>query len=316
MNWHRIERTRGAFTLIELLVVISIIALLIGLLLPALSRARASARVMQCLGNLKNINVGLETYSSEFGGIIATGVPPAYGGTGTNEGDRSYFKDIPAWDTSGRLPSSNLTGLTYPWMQRYWFLAMSPYVANQEGGLAAWDDSFFCPDDKIFTEWADEYRNREEAVANRTSYYMSDTAFWAPEMFTEENYSQILVQDMFLPRGEGSDPPATRTTPGRRYLPKSSIRFPDKKVYMYEVHAFHEKGNYGYNDCDVTSTALFYDGHAERLAATTAHGTGDIDDFVLPVSTRMPYTDLKCQDEPPLMYFAATRGGIRGRDTQ
>src|SRR5690606_654012 len=68
------DRSRRAFTLIELLVVISIIALLIGLLLPALSRARAAARTTQCLGNLKNINVGTETYSSEWGGVIATGV--------------------------------------------------------------------------------------------------------------------------------------------------------------------------------------------------------------------------------------------------
>jgi len=71
LNQRRNERTRFGFTLIELLVVISIIALLIGLLLPALSRARRSARVSACLGNLKNINSGLANYSSEFGGVVA-----------------------------------------------------------------------------------------------------------------------------------------------------------------------------------------------------------------------------------------------------
>lgn len=54
-----------AFTLVELMVVISIIALLVALLLPALGRAREAARSVQCMSNLRQIGVLLSVYSAE-----------------------------------------------------------------------------------------------------------------------------------------------------------------------------------------------------------------------------------------------------------
>ena len=58
-------RTRG-FTLIELLVVISIIALLIALLLPALGKARETSITIQCLHRQKGLGVGFHNYISDF----------------------------------------------------------------------------------------------------------------------------------------------------------------------------------------------------------------------------------------------------------
>ncbi len=63
------NRHKG-FTLIELLVVIAIIALLMGILMPALSKARKQGRDVYCLGNLKQLGVALQMYAQEFDDFI------------------------------------------------------------------------------------------------------------------------------------------------------------------------------------------------------------------------------------------------------
>jgi prepilin-type N-terminal cleavage/methylation domain-containing protein/prepilin-type processing-associated H-X9-DG protein len=61
---------RRAFTLVELLVVIGVIAILISLLLPALSRARAAGWSVQCLSNLRQVGNYMQLYAAEFNGNL------------------------------------------------------------------------------------------------------------------------------------------------------------------------------------------------------------------------------------------------------
>ena len=81
------KRQKG-FTLIELLVVVAIIAILAGMLLPVLSKAREKARRSNCQGNLKQIGLALIMYAGDYNGNL-----PAAGNTtyampaATNSGD-------------------------------------------------------------------------------------------------------------------------------------------------------------------------------------------------------------------------------------
>ena len=59
-----------AFTLLELLIVIGAIALLVGMLVPSLSRARERARATQCQNNLKQIGLGLLMYAQDSDEVL------------------------------------------------------------------------------------------------------------------------------------------------------------------------------------------------------------------------------------------------------
>jgi prepilin-type N-terminal cleavage/methylation domain-containing protein len=65
------DRRRQGFTLVELLVVVGIIALLISILLPSLSKARSHAQEVQCESGLRQIGMGLMMYADSHHGVLA-----------------------------------------------------------------------------------------------------------------------------------------------------------------------------------------------------------------------------------------------------
>jgi len=79
-----IVKPSKAFTLIELLVVIAIIAILAALLLPALAKAKKSAQRIQCINNIKQINLSFKVWEGDHGDKYPTAVSTAKWGAMEN----------------------------------------------------------------------------------------------------------------------------------------------------------------------------------------------------------------------------------------
>ena len=178
MNVHR-KHQRG-FTLIELLVVISVIAILISLLLPAVQQAREAARRTQCKNNLKQLGLALHNYhdvhrrfpAGYFSYPTSSGAAPAWA-----ELDPDTWDGAPGWSWAAMLlpflDQSNVTN-AIDFYRPMWDAAHRDIIATK---LSV----FLCPSssggDEPFTvqtaDGADRMINNQPVTVGRSHYVAS-----------------------------------------------------------------------------------------------------------------------------------------------
>jgi prepilin-type N-terminal cleavage/methylation domain-containing protein/prepilin-type processing-associated H-X9-DG protein len=106
MGRSRIGTRTRAFTLVELLVVIGIIAVLIAILLPALNRARAQAKATQCLSNMRQVGLGLQSYLAESKQVIPV-----------HKGEAAFFNGVHDYGKQSIIETNpSVLGLLLPYM--------------------------------------------------------------------------------------------------------------------------------------------------------------------------------------------------------
>ena len=104
----------AGFTLIEILVVIAIIAILAGMLLPALSKAKAKATGIKCMNNNRQLLLGWIFYADDNESKIPAAYSDDYGWMFGGRGVIDYSANAKNWDIRFNCLLQHLSGVIHP----------------------------------------------------------------------------------------------------------------------------------------------------------------------------------------------------------
>ena len=294
----RFEERRRGFTIVELLVVVSIIALLIAILLPAIGKARDAARITQSQGNMRNLAVSNDTYASDWADRQFTACPDdagLVGGNGVAYGEQigCMGQMLTGYDANGALwgwwCGGPLCGAGYPGGAGYWAGCWN-YCFVPQGSGNPYFGAFRLPCVKAFNSYVGDrwYDKVLWAPKDVIPWRIAENFFDYPGEFTPydpaNTSSQVIAYPsyiwspsaMYHPdvsgkcgfRQPGSFPA------GYKSPAVGQCKYPDLKTRMVEHHWLQNNeseanpsfgGNdpswlftQGYNSSPV---CLFFDGH-------------------------------------------------------
>lgn len=244
------SRPRG-FTLVELLTVVSILALLLGLLLPAFSKARSAAEQVVCQSNLRQVGLGVMTYAQEYNGHPPLAAPHELGGpTGQCDPNDSW---LPPKMFGGALPAD----------QR----PLNPYLESHE--------VFRSPADRGEPLW---WFDTQPSQAHATAYELYGSSY-----FYASGYNRMsgVAAPMGIAKFVGVEFSferfAQEPLPLGQTLPVTFFDYPSRKIVagsipihrtMSGVVAPNPRAQWYRNDPDhLWANGVFLDGHVEFLRA-------------------------------------------------
>lgn len=228
------KRKNRGFTLVELLVVIGIIALLISILLPALSKARKQANTVKCLANMKQFGTALVQYTNEWKGAMPYSGWNDFPGNGNYGGGKGNAGGWPDWlfDASSKITPPVASLFNFKDVKN------GAFYAYLNGANAI----YRCPQDA--GPWlAQNSQFISSYVMNGSTNNFSYGVFYKVTAF---HPGDAIMWEIGTTGPDGNDPSNTPNEPiSARHVKGTSILFVDGHAEVWSVGRFDKELNRG-----------------------------------------------------------------------